>query len=327
MKKLIIPLVFIMFSLISSAETVVGIVTNQNNEPIPATIIRQIHNHNNTVVSNLNGEFAIDLIECKEIILSFSNLGYLTRTIKLSTEEVKDTIKVILQNGDEAKIESESISRKLRLTSIFTNLGYNSRGVNFKRFTEFTDKQIDILNKNKHYCYFGLASYIKNFYTEISYGMSPLYKEVGEHYRHMSNGTTLTFNTGYGFGFTQNNRYILTPYIGVNRLCITETVAPLSTVITLEDYLKQGYMNIKITQYTGNVGCDFMMKLVNFGRFNRRSLNISAGAAYTFKLHSTPYIYSTATKITTDSKLSVFPIYAKVGLVYMIDFSRKSSGK
>lgn len=327
MKRTIISLILVSFSLLSSAQTVVGIIVNQKNEPLPATIIRQTNHPENIAVSNLNGKFTIDLISSKDILLSFSNLGYLTRTLELSRQDINDTINVILLPGSDAQVESLKLTKKLRLTSIFTNFGYNVRGINFGDFTEFTDRQIEVLNKNSHYFSFELASYIKNIYTAIDYGISPLNREMSEVYRHLSNSNTLTFNTGYGFGFTKNNRYVLTPYIGFNRLCITESVVPVATTITLEDYLKQGYMNIQIAQYTGNVGFDFMIKLVNFGRFNRRSLNISAGAAYTFKLHSTPYIYSTATKITTDSKLSVFPIYAKVGLVYMIDFSRKGSGK
>ena len=79
-------------------------------------------------------------------------------------------------------------------------------------------------------------------------------------------------------------------------------------------------------QYIGTIGCDFTFKLCSTKANHRQGLYLSLGADYQYKMNSTLYISSTSTKITTNSKINIFPLTANISLNYYF-FTKPKSWK
>ena len=322
MRNLIILSILLLFSLSLNCKEVCGFIKDREGLPISAVIIEQ----NNTdiyTISDINGYFSIDLIPQKKIILRFKYIGYYTKEITIN-KEFNDTIYLTMMPGNDSDAAQYSTYHRSHVGGFGLYFGYKFSQSKFNNFTEFTTSQINQLNKNIHYIDFGLEGYIYNFLINLDFGVTPLQKATTDKFRHMTDSYIVSFNIGYGFNVAPKRSVIITPHIGVNHLAFREYVAPLDKKIPLSSYLEMGYMDINMLQYIGTIGCDFTFKLCSTKANHRQGLYLSLGADYQYKMNSTPYISSTSTKITTNSKINIFPLIANISLNYYFFTKQKS---
>lgn len=315
--QIILSVIFLLFSSSIAGETINGIIKNQNGEPMSAVVIEQ-NETDNYALSNLDGKFTLDIKPMKRISLSFHFVGYFTRTIDLSPNSLSDTINITMLPGDDEIAKKHTFSFKNNISGFAINIGYQYMHSKFDRFSELTSNQILKLNDNSHYAEIGISGYIHNVYAKIGFGLTPLKRTDVPNYRHLNDSYTISFKLGYGFNILKDNILIITPYLGVNHLLYNEYIAPSNNNISLEEYLRQGYVDYNILQYTGNIGIDFSVKLFSLGTQKRQGIYLNAGAAYNGKLNNHPYISARATRITTSSTIKTSPVTAHLSVIYLI---------
>lgn len=317
MKHLLCIISTLTLSIVASATTICGIVSNESGQPMSAVIIEQ-KNTERYAISDLDGTFCIETDNSKRVSLSFKFIGYFTRTIDIPETMHSDTIKVTMLPGDDYVAYKHTIDYKNHIGGFALHLGYAYHDVKFGQFYELAPSQIYMLNKNSHYVIFGLSGYVRNIYGKVDFGVSPLRKTTNDMYRHLTQTYTVSAQLGYGFNVLKRHTIIITPYIGINHQAYNEYVAPRNESISFEDYLKHGYVDYTILQYTGSVGLNVSFRLLRFGPKKRQGLFISGGAEYNFKMHKHPYLFTRSTNIHTNSLLTIAPFSAHVALQWMI---------
>lgn len=322
MRSIIITFIlfFICFSLYG--KEINGFIKDREGNPISAVIIEQ-KNTDTYSISDINGFFSIEINPQKKIILRFKYIGYYTKEITIDND-FNDTIYLTMIPGIDSQAAEYSAYHRSHVGGFGLYFGYKFTQSSFKAFEEFTPSQIKLLNDNIHYINFGFEGYIYNFLINLNFGITPLKKATTESFRHMTNSYIVSFNLGYGFNVAPKRTVIITPHIGINHLNFSEYVAPLDKKIPLSSYLEKGYMDLDILQYTGTIGCDFSFKLCSTKENQKQGLYVTLGANYQYKINSTPYISSKLTKITTNSKINVYPLSANISLKYYFFTKQKS---
>ncbi len=329
MRKQITTLItLLLFAHSISSQTVKGIITDNNGDPLSAVIVEQ-KNSDEYSLSNMNGEFSIAISEKQKPILIFRYVGYFTRTITLPKEYSGDTLYVTMFPGDDAKAQRNSLSHRTHVGGFALHAGYQFHHAKFDKFTELKKCQINNLNKNMHYVALGLSGYIYSFYLNLNFGISPLFTHTHEEMnkRYMNESYTVSFDMGYGVSLMPKREIIFTPYIGVNHLNYTIRTAPKDKNISLDQFFNNnGETNLNMLQYAGSVGFNFSFALSKFGfsKLKLQGVYIVADAAYIFPMHRTPIAYARNTNITTDSRIDIFPLHATLTLQYMITTKNKT---
>lgn len=311
-----------LISTVSHAKLICGTVTDENGMPMSAVIIEQEHTEK-YAISDLDGSFCIETDDTKRISLCFRFIGYFTRRIDVSEDVKNDTIKITMLPGNDNAAHKFTMDYKNHIGGFALHFGYDFHKSLFDQFTELSPTQIKQLNNNAHYVCLGLSAYIRNIYAKLDFGISPLRKTVNDLYRHLTESYTISAQIGYGFNLLKDRAIILTPYIGINHLSYNEYVAPRNHSISFEDYLKNGYVDYSILQYTGSVGINLSFRILRFGYRKQQGIYISGGADYNFKMHKHPYMFTRATDIYSNSLLTTSPFNAHITLQWMI-FTKQS---
>ncbi len=295
---------------------VMGKVYDEQGRPMSAVIIEQVGTESYAVTAR-DGWFNLNLEPRRHPKITIRFIGYHTLTL-----DVEDTDSMVIRMIPLSEEYHERDPLGLPAINGFSLfLGYDFFGASFDNYSEMPVTFIEQLNRHNHNAYFGLSATVRNVYVQLGFGVNPMRRYIAETHRSLTDSYHITFNVGYTFGLYKTNVIMVTPYIGINHLSYQHYLAPVEKDITLDEYLKQGYMNLYMLQYVGRIGGIFDFKLWQIGQ-TRHNLYASIGVGYNFKLHRRAHISSVSTKIKSDNGMKVFPLYLECSIRWMLTGKR-----
>lgn len=295
---------------------VMGKVYDEQGRPMSAVIVEQVGTSAYAVTAR-DGWFNLSLEPRRRPKISIRFIGYHTLTL-----DVEDTDSMVIHMIPLSEEYSEQDPLGLPAVNGFSlYLGYSFFGATFDGYTEMPISFIEQFNRHRHNASFGLSATLRNVYVQLGFGVNPMRRYMAETYRSLTDSYHITFNVGYTLGLYRTNVIMFTPYIGVTHLSYQHYLAPLEKHISLDEYLKQGYMNLYMLQYVGRLGGTFDFKLWQIGR-TRHNLYASLGIGYNFKLHRRAHISSVSTKIKSDNGMRIYPLYLEASVRWMLTGKR-----
>lgn len=197
----------------------------------------------------------------------------------------------------------------------YASLKFNFVSHDFSAFqNEFGVYNTDLMNVNTGLLEFEFGASLNRWVSAINFGISTLKDDYQDSLS--LEFSTAQYELNIGYIVLKSNRIALTPKAAFvwrrNKL----TNSDLDRKISMETYLQNRDLDVRINQIYGVLGLDFCYKMYRYNIFFSKYWSVGCFAGYRFKLTQTPWVYSRQNRILNDDEID----FSKLNVSFNVAF-------
>ncbi len=301
-----------------SQQIITGTVNTMLNLPLSGVTVYQGNNKShNSVLSDINGEFAISIIDNDEKWITIKYAWYFPVLIS-NIDTISHPLTIIMQQ--EPYPSDDYLKGYSRISD--RHFGFITTLAAEIMYTDFSEFESALGNYNTDFMSglsgtFNLefAGTYKRYLAGIGAGFS-LSDDLNNDSLKVVFNTTL-YNLDLGYKILNTKRLKITPFIGLkwNRYRLTNS--DINRKIPLESYLANKDLDIRFNQTYSSAALRIEYKPESEKYFSFWSVGVVGG--YIFPLNKVPWTYSRKDRLLTDKQLHIENYYFKIFIAACFD--------
>ena len=277
-----------------------GNIIDENNEVMPGVSICS-ENRNYCCASDYYGNFRL-VTDRKTEKLFVSFVGYETIVIE-QIDTISEPLTIVLKEsamGIDSPINSPigvGFGVMMGLRCDFINLS-------FDEFESILGKyNTDVLNRQIGTANFDIAFNYNRLHTGFGLGFSNNYHDDNDTLKiDLRNSQYALF---FGYHLVNSRRWLLTPQFAVKWYRFRLINGAEDHKIPMEQYMSEKTLDVRMNQLTGFAGLHISYKFNLINTFFPPLWTVGLYGGYIFKVNNTPWIYSTANRLTTNREIDL----------------------
>jgi hypothetical protein len=301
-----------------SQQIITGTVYTTLMLPLSGVNVYQGNNKShNSVLSDINGEFAISIIDNDEKWITIRYVWYLPVVIS-DIDTISHPLTIIMQQEPYPLDDYQNgYSRNMdRHFGFITTLAAEIMFTDFSEFeSALGNYNTDFMSGLSGTFNFEFAGTYKRYLAGVGAGIS-----LADDFNNDSlkvGFNTMQYNLDLGYKILNTKRLKITPFIGLkwNRYRLTNS--DINRKIPLESYLANKDLDIRFNQTYSSAALRIEYKPENEKYFSFWSVGVVGG--YIFPLNKVPWTYSRKDRLLTDKELHIENYYFKIFIAASFD--------
>ena len=284
-------------NLFSQNTVISGKVVDDNNEVMPGASICT-DNSKKYSISDFNGEFRLETGK-KTNTISVSFIGYETVVI-----EQIDTISKPLTIVMKESVWIDSPTQSPIGMGFGVTMGFRCDITNFSfdGFESILGKyNTDVLNHQVGTANFDIACNFNRLHAGFGLGFSTNYDDDTLKIDLRNSQYALFF----GYHLVNSSRWLVTPQLSFKWYRFRLINGDKDRKIPMEQYLSEKTLDVRMNQLTGFAGLHISYKFNFLNTYSPPLWTVGLYGGYIFKINNTPWIYSTANRLTTNREIGL----------------------
>jgi len=299
-----------------SQQIITGTVYTIFKQPLSGVAVYQGNNKShNSVLSDINGQFAISVKANDERSITIRCIGYLPVEIS-DIDTIGQPLNIILLEETHTSMDYPEGYPPDRHFGFITTIASEMMFTDFSEFesalgnynTDFMSGLTATLNLE-------FAGTYKRYLAGVGVGISSADDLNNDSLKVVFN--TTQYNLDLGYKILNTKRLKITPFIGLkwNRYKVTNS--DINRKIPLESYLANKDLDIRFNQTYSSAALRIEYKPVSEKYFSIWSVGVVGG--YIFPLNKVPWTYSRKDRLLTDKELHIENYYFKIFIAASFD--------